>query len=715
MIYNMKTFKGLSAIALLGAVITGCNHLEIQPEEENLQTLEINKITAYNGDASTKTVLADDRTSILWKPNDQIKVFYGSASAQFTSMNTEPEECTIFSSNTSLVYGGTESSSAYIWAVYPYSSTATHDKTSISLTVPANGAGVENSFSNGRFPSIGRSKDTNIAFYNVCGGICFTVSDDNIRSIKLSGNNNEVLAGTVKVGFDENDKPTVTEVVNGQRAVYINQNNPLQAGTWYYISTLPVNFTKGFTMQFYRGVNYTGESALLVVNTPYEVRRSIFGQVENADNDLTYRVRVSSISFTYPKAYIALSSTLQLTYSLSPSSATYDSLEWTSSDESIATVDQNGIVTPVSCGTCTITLTADNNVSGSCTVYVSTPSVTTNEASNVSYGSAVLNGSLSAPRIDDYPRRKTFKYSKTSNTLEGLISSSTTVTASSADGDNFSTTISGLEPNTTYYYVADSYFYTYRGSYDYGTENHYYGSVQSFTTPAIPTLPEGLVDLGLSVKWASCNAGADLPEEVGNLYAWGEASPKDSYSWSNYAWFQYDNANHILNDDDEDWYKMTKYGSSYSNANYIMCNWYFSYCWVNDGKTVLDLEDDAARAEWRGTWRMPTQAECRELIDNCTIEKVKYNNSDGFLFTCTKAGYTDKRLFFPLPSGNMSAGDQDFEEHGTDSSYRGLFWSSSQYLPFPFCAYAARSVYPFTNFTFGPTTRYSGFPVRPVK
>ena len=106
MIYNMKTFKGLSAVALLGAMITGCNHLEIQPEEENLQTLEIKEITAYNGDASTKTVLADDRTSILWKPNDQIKVFYGSASAQFTSMNTEPEECTPSTSDMANWTGG---------------------------------------------------------------------------------------------------------------------------------------------------------------------------------------------------------------------------------------------------------------------------------------------------------------------------------------------------------------------------------------------------------------------------------------------------------------------------------------------------------------------------------------------------------------------------------------------------------------------------------
>ncbi len=708
----MKTFKGLSAVALLGAMITGCNHLEIQPEEEYLQTLEIKEITAYNGDASTKTVLADDRTSILWKPNDQIKVFYGSASAQFTALNTEPEECTIFSSNTALVYGGTESSTAYIWAVYPYSNTSTHDKTSVSLTVPNSTTAVAGSFANGSFPAIGRSKDTNIAFYNVCGGMCFTVTNENVHSVTITGNNNEDIAGTVKVGFDENDRPIVTEVTAGQKTITTScgpsSNSCFQVGTWYYIPMLPVTFSNGFTLQFVQPYNSSGTArAKLIVNTPYEVRRSIFGQLENADNNLTYRVSVTGVSFSYPKAFIALGSTLQLTYSISPSSATYDSLEWTSSDESIATVDHNGVVTPVSSGTCSITLTADN-VSGSCTVFVSSPSVSTNEASNVSYGSAVLNGSLSASGIDDYPRTKVFKYSKTANTLEGLISSGTTVSASSTDGDNFNGKVSGLESNTTYYYVADCCFYTYRGSYaDAGTANHYYGSVQSFTTQAVPTLSDGLVDLGLSVKWAGTNVGADSPEELGNLYAWGEVETKASYTLSNYAWWNYNN----YEDGDGYWSttNITKYGSSSSNADWVADDYGDSYYWVNDGKTVLDLEDDAAHVEWRGSWRMPTKEECQELIDNCTIEKVRYNDCDGYLFTCTKPGYTDKQLFFPLPTQTIYVYGQN---------YKGLFWSSSQYLSCPRDAYAGR-VYVWygtnSSFQLGTISRHEGLPVRPVK
>ena len=217
------------------------------------------------------------------------------------------------------------------------------------------------------------------------------------------------------------------------------------------------------------------------------------------------------------------------------------------------------------------------------------------------------------------------------------------------------------------------------------------------------------VDMGLSVKWAATNVGADSPEELGNLYAWGEVTPKAEYYTSNYAWWTYE-----YGEDGDGWWSTTsikKYGSSYSNEDYIWWDGYYdNYYWVNDGLTVLDLEDDAARTEWGGSWRMPTQAECQELVDNCTIEKVTYNNCDGFLFTSTKAGYTDKKLFFPLTPSKQLDDETTYAEF-----YSGLFWSSTQYLPFPACAYVFRSRYPYTSCTLGPITRYAGFPVRPVK
>ena len=49
-----------------------------------------------------------------------------------------------------------------------------------------------------------------------------------------------------------------------------------------------------------------------------------------------------------------------------------------------------------------------------------------------------------------------------------------------------------------------------------------------------PTVTHEYVDLGLSVKWATCNVGAEKPEDYGDYFAWGETEPKTDYSWSTY-------------------------------------------------------------------------------------------------------------------------------------------------------------------------------------
>ena len=103
------------------------------------------------------------------------------------------------------------------------------------------------------------------------------------------------------------------------------------------------------------------------------------------------------------------------------------------------------------------------------------------------------------------------------------------------------------------------------------------------------------VDLGLpsGLKWAVCNVGADSPEGYGFYFAWGETETKSRYSWNTYKWCN------------GSYYTQTKYctNSSYGTV---------------DNKTTLDLSDDAARANWGGSWRMPTKAEQDELRNNCT-------------------------------------------------------------------------------------------------
>ena len=150
------------------------------------------------------------------------------------------------------------------------------------------------------------------------------------------------------------------------------------------------------------------------------------------------------------------------------------------------------------------------------------------------------------------------------------------------------------------------------------------------------------VDLGLSVKWATCNVGASSPEEYGGYYAWGETEEKENYSWSTYKWCKgsYDT--------------MTKYCTSSSYGSV-------------DKKTVLAPEDDVAHVKWGGNWRMPTRAEQDELREKCKWEWTTVNGVSGYKVTSKKNGNS---IFLP------AAGCR----HGTGVGYRGSdgnFWSSS--------------------------------------
>lgn len=110
------------------------------------------------------------------------------------------------------------------------------------------------------------------------------------------------------------------------------------------------------------------------------------------------------------------------------------------------------------------------------------------------------------------------------------------------------------------------------------------------------------VDLGLSVMWADCNVGATSPFETGNYFAYGEIRPKDTYTNKNYKFYNPD----ILNG-------VTKYNL-------------FSKCGPVDYKYRLDMEDDAARANWGSDWRMPTIEELQELVNLCYWEWTESEN-----------------------------------------------------------------------------------------
>ena len=203
-------------------------------------------------------------------------------------------------------------------------------------------------------------------------------------------------------------------------------------------------------------------------------------------------------------------------------------------------------------------------------------------------------------------------------------------------------------------------------------------AVEQAVAPETPT--HKYVDLGLSVKWATCNVGAEKPEEYGDYFAWGETAAKSNNSWSTYK-FTTDGGK-----------TFTKYTGS--------------------DKTVLDATDDAATVNWGIAWRMPTLEEMKELLnnENCTWEWQAAGNTTfggvaGYKVTSKKAGYTDKYIFLPAVGYRL----------GTvvdDAGSLGYYWSSSLYADDPRSAYG---LYYFSEYkVWNYYDRFYGFTVRPV-
>ena len=260
------------------------------------------------------------------------------------------------------------------------------------------------------------------------------------------------------------------------------------------------------------------------------------------------------------------------------------------------------------------------------------PILTTAEVTNIGSGWAYSGGDITDNGGLNVIARG-LCWSTSSNPT--IADSHTTDDYSSGTG-NFTSWIMGLSASTIYYVRA----------YATTTIGVGYGEQKTFTT-----LDNALyIDLGLpsGLLWATCNVGADAPEEYGDYFAWGETEPKDYYGWSNYKYAHYDW--------DHESYKLTKYCN---NPDY-------GYNGFTDDLTTLLPEDDAATANWGTDWRMPTYGEWGELLQNTTAIWISQNGVEGWLFTALNGN----SLFLP------NAGRRYEDILGFWYSY---YWSSSLY------------------------------------
>ena len=168
------------------------------------------------------------------------------------------------------------------------------------------------------------------------------------------------------------------------------------------------------------------------------------------------------------------------------------------------------------------------------------------------------------------------------------------------------------------------------------------------------------IDLGLSVKWATCNVGANKPEEYGDYYAWGETSPKSNYNSSTYTY----------------------------------------------SSNTLPLNKDAAAVNMGGSWRMPTKAEQDELLSKCTWEWTTNYNGTGVAGLIGTSRINGNSIFLPAAGYRNGSGLDYAGSHGN-------YWSGSLSTSNSSCAYCLSFSSAGVNWS-SSYSRYYGLPVRGV-
>ncbi len=670
---------------VLAIILTiSCQVQELVEEQDSILTFYA------TGESGTRTTLSEpDRywglsagRTVLWSPSDEINIYCQNGGGKFVSTNTETTGETVAFVGTLEGVRDRKSNDLY-WAVYPYSEDNTFDGHSFGVSLKSEQQAVLGNVEKGLMISLARSGNNNLYFRNLCGIITIPVYERDIKKIIFKGNNGEPLAGKVKVSFDESGCPVVTEwkEMVSEITLLPSDGGTFEADKMYNVVCIPGYFEKGYTIEFYRDELVS----IKQIHTPVSLSRAKFVNM----TDLYTGGTIYSVDYG--------GKTYSLNYAFEEDSSRF----WVNIDEKVIEIPQRFKTWPTENPTRMGPAVAINTDTE--TIYFAMANA---EPSNYGY-----NGST----IDFYNYTGGTVYRITSSGFEKNELDVLSYPSFRLDEATHNLELHSYHDFRLNDFSPDNIWYAH--SFQRKTSYNHWTSVYTgdddidesslgYSTKSLSDvillyqeeikdypMEMTTVDLGLSVKWGSCNLGARDPMQYGDRYAWGEIAPKDSFTSENYI-----------------------FGGAHSNPysywDYLGCTKYND----KDEKYFLDSEDDAAHVKLGEDWRTPSPEEWQELIDNCDWKWTSLNDAVGVVGTSKINGNC---IFFPVAptSGDGSLdGVYHSSQVGSGENYEfiinGYYNDYGQSIDVAFSYIVEAGIKSFLELII--STRYEGAAIRPV-
>ena len=482
--------KSLYIAASLLALVACTREMDV-----NTPTCNMSLTARTETSAETRTVV-EGETHVYWEPGDEIAVFAAQRSGKFTT--------DITASSASAEFKGSLGSDAWtegmdLWAVYPYSQDAVFSEETITTVLPSRQVARAGSFGKDMNLAIAHSSTSDLRFYNVGGGVRFSLSQEGIREVILEGMDGEILAGKVKIGF-QNGVPAVLDVTEGTTSITVvpDGDGTFEKDVWYYMIAIPGALEKGFKLHF----NSAAGMGCKVFEKPVTIKRAVYGTLTNADDG----VDISSVSNRKISFSDARVKAILLRH--------FD----TDKDDEISYREAASVLSFL---VPTGTRAGEDRVS----IFAGTDIVSFDELVFFSGLSRIEDGvfadcaALSAVTLPESIAAVGDHAFDGCASLETVTVMSPTPPAIGTDA--FAN--SGSCPITVPEEAVDAYVAAW---------SEYAPRIRTYEYPE----PEA-VDMGVSVKWASFNLGATKPEETGHRFAWAETEPKTVFAWENYLWY----------------------------------------------------------------------------------------------------------------------------------------------------------------------------------